>query len=296
MQWNPRNQSPNGRPGGGSSSSESSCQHSLCPASQRPLRWRTKRVPTSFRGRIRVLLRRQRDLRGRTAGRRSHLRRRRRLRRRDRDGCRRQVAHRRSRDGRVRADARRGHPSRGRRRRRGPGHGHLRVRAHQAEGRELLPRRGPAHHDRHRRAGAHPVHQRPELRPPACTRRDRTVAHLRHHRALELRARRDDHVRRAHGADLRRRPGVADLARDHHRDRAECRARLDARCDDLETAAKAGRGPHPVHDREHRPLARAQVHLPVHLRRIDEAVARCDDPVRHPHRTGHRFRGSTSPA
>src|SRR4030095_540616 len=40
VQWNPRNQSPDGHPGGGSSSSASSCPHSPSPASQRPLRWR----------------------------------------------------------------------------------------------------------------------------------------------------------------------------------------------------------------------------------------------------------------
>ena len=44
VQWNPRDQSPHGHPGGGSCSSDSSCPHSLCPASQRPLRWRTTGV------------------------------------------------------------------------------------------------------------------------------------------------------------------------------------------------------------------------------------------------------------
>ena len=43
------------------------------------------------------------------------------------------------------------------------------------------------------------------------------------------------------GAHLRRRPRVADLARDHHRHRAERGARLDARRHDLETAPKARR-------------------------------------------------------
>ena len=108
-----------GHAGGGSSSSASFCPHSLCPASQRPLRWRRSGVGTDGVRGVRVLLRGNVAARRRAARGRAHHRRGQRLRGRGRDRCRRPWAIGVPEKGEYKRHPRRGHPPRGRRRRRG---------------------------------------------------------------------------------------------------------------------------------------------------------------------------------
>ena len=241
MQWNPRKQSRDGHAGGGSSSSESFCPHSLCPASQRPLRWRRPGVrPTEaeefdyfFAGNVTFD---DKPLEGVT-----HHGRGQRLRSRDRDRRRGQVALGVPEKGEYKLTLDEDTLPEGRRRRRGPEPpSTAEFGLTEAQGGELLPRRG-------RRA----------RRPSFCDQLlIRVINGLNFGLLLALAAIGLSLIFGTTGlsnfahaemvtfgalmvAHLRRRPGAADLARDPHRHRAERGARLDARRRPLETAAQA---------------------------------------------------------
>ena len=88
-----------------------------------------------------------------------------------------------------------------------------RVRPHRLGDHQQLPRARRANPDELPRSGARSAHERLELRPAARTGRDRRLAHLRHDRPDELRARRDDHLRRHRRPRVRRVVRLADVDR-----------------------------------------------------------------------------------
>ena len=116
--------------------------------------------------------------------------------------------------------------------------------------------------------------QRPELRPDARARRGRALARSSARRALELRARRDGDLRRRRrpalvGPSSSRLPVVA-----RHPAGGDPERRASGWCSTSvlwRPLRRRGLGRRPAHDRQHRPLAGAALHLPVlHRRRHDQ--------------------------